>query len=159
MYVASRQEKNINRLFNEKGIESYVPIIKTMRQWSDRKKMVELPLISGYIFVKIDALQHDKVLQTKGVVGFVKNAGKVAIVRELEIERLKQLVLTGYHIETKAIQQSYREGDRIKITSGPLKNIEGFVTENKGGRFIDIILDSIGQVIKVKLPEELLTAL
>ena len=51
VYVSSRTEKKITDLLNNKGIEAYVPIIKTMRQWSDRKKMVELPLLNGYVFL------------------------------------------------------------------------------------------------------------
>ena len=128
-----------------------------MRQWSDRKKMVELPLLNGYVFVKIDNSLNEKVLQTKGVVGFVRSDNKIAIIRENEIERLKQLVTTGYYLETQTISRHYFEGDKIKIASGPLKNIEGFVLENKEGRFIEVLLESIGQSIKVKLPPEILT--
>jgi transcription antitermination factor NusG len=51
VYVSSRTEKKINDLLNNKGIEAYVPVVKTMRQWSDRKKMVEMPLLNGYVFV------------------------------------------------------------------------------------------------------------
>ena len=86
LYVASRQEKNAMRLLNEKNIEAYTPVVKTMKQWSDRKKMVELPLLNGYLFVKIAVTESDKVRQTKGVVNFVRSEGKVAIVRDVEID-------------------------------------------------------------------------
>src|SRR4051812_25383223 len=127
-----------------------------MKQWSDRKKIVELPLLNGYVFVHISPMEHDKTLQTRGVVNFVRAEGKTAIVRDIEIERLKQLVQLGYQLEANGIKQNYKEGQKVKIVSGALKNIEGFVIENKEGRFIDVLLESIGQSIRVKLPEEIL---
>lgn len=156
LYVASRQEKNACRLLTEKGLESYVPLVKTMRQWSDRKKLVDLPLLNGYLFVNISSLEREIVLQTKGIVNFVRSEGRIAILRSSEIDRLKQLVELGYHMEAGAIRRAYREGEKVKIASGVLRNVEGFVIENKEGRFIEVMLESIGQSIRVKLPEEIL---
>lgn len=156
LYVSSRAEKKVLELLNSKGIRAYLPVVKTMRQWSDRKKLVEFPLLNGYIFVNITSSENDKVLQTRGIVNFVRADGKIAIVRQVEIDRLKQLVELGYQLEINNLKRNYCEGDKIKITSGALKNIEGYVLENKEGRFIEVLLESIGQSIKVKLPEEIL---
>ena len=156
IYVSSRTEKKINDLLNNKGIEAYVPVVKTMRQWSDRKKMVEMPLLNGYVFVKITPLENDKVIQTKGVVNFVRSEGKIAAIRDIEIDRLKQLVQLGYHIEANGINKEYKEGDKVKINSGVLKGIEGYVVEAGEKNQIDVLLESIGQCIRVKLPKELL---
>jgi transcription antitermination factor NusG len=159
LYVASRQEKNAMRLLNEKNIEAYTPVVKTMKQWSDRKKMVELPLLNGYLFVKIASTESDKVRQTKGVVNFVRSEGKVAVVRDVEIDRLKQLVELGYQMEAHGIKSDFKQGEKVKIISGVLKGIEGMVIENKEGKFIYVLLESIGQSIRVKLPEEILMTL
>ncbi|HWY12475.1 MAG TPA: UpxY family transcription antiterminator [Bacteroidia bacterium] len=156
LYVASRQEKKVLKRLEQKNIETYLPILKTMKQWSDRKKMVELPLLNGYIFVRITNLENEKTIQTPGVVNFVRAEGKIAKVRDIEIERLKQLIDLGYQMELNGVKRNYREGDKVKITSGALKNVEGFVVENKEGRYIDVLLESIGQSIRVKLPEEIL---
>jgi transcription antitermination factor NusG len=156
VYVSSRTEKKITDLLNNKGIEAYVPIIKTMRQWSDRKKMVELPLLNGYVFVKINSAENEKVMQTRGVVNFVRSEGKIAVIRDVEIERLKQLVELGYHLEATSINKKYNEGDKIKISSGVLKGIEGFVVKTKENNQIEVLLESIGQCIRVNLPVELL---
>ncbi len=142
-----------------KGIEAYVPIVKTMRQWSDRKKMVELPLLNGYVFVNITNTENDKVLQTRGVVNFVRSEGKIAVIREIEIDRLKQLVALGYHLEANGINKEYKEGDKVKITSGVLKGIEGYVVDAGENKQIEVLLESIGQCIRVKLPNELLISL
>ena len=156
LYVASRQEKKAGQLLSAKGIDNYVPLIKTMRQWSDRKKLVELPLLSGYVFVCINPLQNDAVMQTKGVVNFVRIEKKIAEVTTIEINRLKQLIELGYQIEPGAPTRNYKEGDKMKITSGPLKGIEGHITHKGDGRYLEIAIESIKQVIKVKLPEEIL---
>ena len=156
LYVSSRQEKNAVKILLEKSIEAYVPLVKTMKQWSDRKKMVELPLTNGYIFVRIDVIEQEKVRQTKGVVNFVRSDGKIAIVRQEEIDRLKQLIELGYQMEASGINRQYKPGQKVKITSGALKGIEGFVVQSKEGKSIDILLESIGQSIRVKLPKEIL---
>lgn len=156
IYVNSRSEKKIGETLISKNIDAYVPLAKTMRQWSDRKKFVEFPLLNGYVFVKISQLERDKVLQTKGVVNFVRSEGKIAVIREDEIKRLKQLVELGYQLEVENINRTYKEGDKIKISSGALKGIEGFVVESKGNRQIEVLLESIGQCIRVRLPKELL---
>jgi transcription antitermination factor NusG len=156
LYVKSRSEKKTAVALQSKNIEAYVPLVKTMRQWSDRKKMVEFPLLNGYVFVKIAMHQQELVTQTRGVVAFVKSEGRVAIIREIEIERLKQLIELGYQLESSPINRQYKEGDRIRIISGPLKNLEGFVKQTKESRFIEVLLEGIGQCITVKLPEGLL---
>lgn len=156
LYVSSRAEKKVMETLLLKGIDAYVPLIKTMKQWSDRKKMVELPLMNGYVFVNIAASESELTLQTRGVVSFVKIEKKIAVVRDLEIERLKQLVDLGYQMEATGVKRNYTEGDKVKISSGVLKNLEGFIIKNEQGRFIDVLLESIGQSIRVKLPEEIL---
>lgn len=159
LYVNSRAEKKVMETLVSKGIEAYLPLVKTMKQWSDRKKWVEFPLMNGYVFVKIASSEKEKVLQTKGVVSFVRHCGEIAKIREHEITQLKQLVDLGYQMEVGSINRVYKEGDKIKVTSGTLKNLEGFVIEQKEGRYIEVVLETIGQSIKVKLPQEILLAI
>lgn len=156
LYVASRQEKKVLKSLLDKSIDTYLPLVKTLRQWSDRKKMVELPLMNGYIFVKITDKEKDRILQTKGIVSFVRSDGKIAIIRDEEIDSLKQFIALGYQIEARAKTVDHKEGDRIRITSGALRGVEGIVIENKEGRFIEVLLESIGQCIRVKLVKDLL---
>lgn len=158
IYVKSRTEKKVGELLQQNGVETYVPLIKTMRQWSDRKKMVELPLMNGYVFVHIQASEKDAVAKTKGIVNFVRSEGKIAIIRDVEINRLKQLIELGYQLEAEAITKTYKQGDKVKISSGALKGLEGYVVESKENRLIEVLLESIGQCIRVKLPKEILVS-
>jgi transcription antitermination factor NusG len=157
IYVNSRAEKKVGDELLSKKIEAYVPLVKTMRQWSDRKKLVELPLMNGYVFVRLYEKEHDAVLQTKGVVNFVRSEGKKAIIREMEIERLKQLVDLGYQLEARGIDVTYKAGDAVKINSGVLKGLEGYVVGNRESGVIEIVLESIGQCIRVTLPKEIVS--
>ncbi|MBC7863635.1 MAG: UpxY family transcription antiterminator [Bacteroidia bacterium] len=153
IYVSSRQEKKVDEALRQKGIVSYLPIVKTLRVWSDRKKMVEFPLLSGYVFVQMKPIEKDLVLQTRGVVNFVRSNGKIGVIRESEIESLKQLIALGYHMEAFPATKKITKGDKIKITSGALKNLEGWVAEERDESFFDIILEGIGYNVRVKLPE------
>jgi transcriptional antiterminator RfaH len=78
VYTRSRFEKQVLKGLQDQGIEAYLPLIKTVRQWSDRKKTVEVPLFSSYVFVHIDRRFYDQVLQTMGVVKYISFEGKTA---------------------------------------------------------------------------------
>lgn len=156
LYVASRQEKKVTELLTKKGVEAYIPLVKTMRQWSDRKKMVEFPLINGYVFACITPKEQEITIQTKGVVNYVRSEGKIATVRDYEIAQLKQLVELGYQMDVNGIRRKYKAGEKIKITSGALKNIEGYIISTSEGKSLEVLLESIGQSIRVRLPEEIL---
>lgn len=144
-------------MLREKGINSYLPLVKTLRQWSDRKKFVEFPLISGYIFVKLKSENEKEIVYgTKGVVNFVRLNGKVGIVYENEVNAMKQLIDLGYHLESFSGVKKIGKGDKILISSGPLKNLEGIVIEENDQKIFEIYLEGIGYNVRVKLPDSIL---
>jgi transcription antitermination factor NusG len=155
IYVTSRSEKKVLDKLNEKGLEAYTPIKKTMRQWSDRKKMVEVPILNGYVFVKINDQERDKVFFVNGVVQYVRFNGEDAIIREEEINSLKNIVALGYDIEMNATK-AFPSGSKIMIMQGPLKGIEGVVSEIENEDWLFVNLDSIQYNLKVKLPAGIL---
>ncbi len=154
VYVSSRQEKKVMEQLQLKEVEAYVPLVKTLRQWSDRKKMVEFPLINGYVFLNISRLEHELIYDVRGIVNFVRTEEKIAVIRENEIDRLKQLVSLGYQIEAEAIGRTYREGDKVRINSGVMAGVEGYVVDRGNGKNMEVLLESIGQCIRIKLPQE-----
>jgi transcription antitermination factor NusG len=158
IYVTSRSEKKVLEKLLEKGIEAYTPIKKTMRQWSDRKKMVEMPLLNGYVFVKLNDQERDKVFYVNGVVQYVRFNGNDAIVREEEINSLKNIVALGYDVESGGIGE-FPEGSKIKIMQGPLKGIEGIVRAIENEDWLFVQLDSIQYNLKVKLPTGILKSI
>ena len=155
IYVSSRQEKKIQAKLVEKGIEAYVPLKKTLSQWSDRKKWVITPLISGYVFVQSSEQKKDLILQTQGVVSFVRYNGKEAIIRESEIDILKSIEEHGYEINL--ISDTFKSGDILHVFQGPLKGLVVQVLEiNNDDTVCAFVIESIGQNFKVTLPKVVL---
>lgn len=138
-------------------IRHYLPLVKKLRVWSDRKKWVEMPLFNGYIFVQPKPSERDQVLQIPGVVKYLKYNGADALVSSREIELIGRLIDKGYHLESSAAG-NLRKGDKVKIEQGPLKGIEAEVLKDAdGGETVWIAFETISQVVKVSMQASLLT--
>ncbi|WP_317898649.1 UpxY family transcription antiterminator [Aurantibacillus circumpalustris] len=155
IYVSSRAEKKVAERLQQDGIECYVPIKKELKHWSDRKKMVESPLISGYVFVKPTALQRDSVLQFQSVLQYVRYNSGDAIVRDIEIEALKSIEEKGYFVDGE-FSKDLNTGDRVKIEHGPFKGLYGSVKTQAKECIYNISIEGIGYALTVKVPEEVL---
>lgn len=137
-------------------IRYYLPLVKKLRLWSDRKKWVEMPLFNGYIFVQPKPAERDQVLQIPGVVKYLKYNGADARVSSAEIDLINRLIDKGYHLESGAAG-SLRKGDKVNIEQGPLKGIEAEVLKDAdGGETVWIAFETISQVVKVSVPIDLL---
>jgi transcription antitermination factor NusG len=130
VYTRSRAEKKTFESLVNAGFETYLPLYKTLRQWSDRKKMVTLPLIPSYVFVKIIEKEYRKVLEVEGVVAFIKFERQLAAIPDRQIETMQKLVDSGSEI--KAITEKVQKGDLVRIASGPLRGTEGEIIEMQG---------------------------
>ncbi len=155
IYVSSRAEKKVAERLKEKRIECYVPMKKELKQWSDRKKMVESPLINGYVFVRPDALQRDEVLQQQGVLNFVRYNGGDAIVRDLEMAALKSIEEKGYFVDGHFVSD-LKPGDAAMIQAGPFKGLRGHVKLTGDKEIYTIVIDSIDYSLTLYLPMEVL---
>ncbi len=154
VYTRPRFEKQVGERLMEEGIEAYVPLIKTMRQWSDRKKMVELPLFSSYVFVNIERKHYDKVLQAFGVVKYISFEGKAATIPPEQIDQLKIIVNSDEKIETT--WEKRRKGDRVRVTSGSLKGLIGELITDGGRKKVLVRIDSIDQNLTVEVHASLI---
>jgi transcription antitermination factor NusG len=122
LYTQPRAEKKVYERFGEAGIEAYLPLYITIRQWSDRKKKVELPLFNSYIFVHVNELERLKALEIDGVVRYVYYLGKPALVRQKEIDAIKRFLN-----KTEGLKIRVEQGDRVEIASGPMEGVYGKV--------------------------------
>jgi transcription antitermination factor NusG len=122
----SRHEKMVAEQLQKQCIESFLPLVKSTRKWSDRKKEVELPLFSGYSFARLVLYSPDRlrVLQTHGVAGFVGVRGVGIPVPEGQIESLRTLVANGIPVKDRPFLQI---GQRVRIKGGALDGIEGIL--------------------------------
>lgn len=122
IYTAPRAEKRVYDRLLEENIEAYLPLYTTLRQWSDRKKKVEVPLFNSYIFVRVNPGEHYQVLQINGVVRFVYYMKKPAIIRPKEIMAIKQFLN-----KSEGFRITVEKGDRVEIAGGPLQGVYGKV--------------------------------
>lgn len=151
VYVNVKHEKKVVQKLLEQHIEAYSPIAKKMQQWSDRKKLVEFPMLSGYVFVNIDISEKEKVLHCAGVFAFIKFNGVEAKIKESDITTLKSIEASGYDISLSPVD--LKLFDEVEVVQGPLKGIKGRVYRINNTEFVQIELESIQQNIKVQLPK------
>lgn len=156
-YTHSRHEKKTDEALTEAGFISYLPLVETIKQWSDRKKKVKEPLFRSYIFVKISIMQIPKVSETFGIVGPVRLGDEYAIVTEKEIETIKATANSGYAVELT--DYSFEEGEEVQVIGGPLRGIKGRFSIKASTSYICILIEGLNQGIKVKVPAHLVKSL
>ncbi|WP_332733022.1 UpxY family transcription antiterminator [Flavihumibacter sp.] len=142
IYTKPRWEKKVHGLFQQRGIESYCPLNKVKKKWSDRVKIIEEPLFKSYLFVHIAEDQKTEVRFVDGVVNFVYWLGQPAKLREEEISRIKRFL--GEHTDVKVVQLvDPKPGDKVMIVSGAFMENEGTVlTADK--KWIEVRIESLG---------------
>jgi len=153
IYVHSRAEKKVNSELIYKGIESFLPLQRKLRQWSDRKKWVELPLISGYVFVRISKKEYDTVLQIDNVMQYVRFEGKAAIIRDQDIDILKRM-LGQSDAEIEITREELLPGMIVEIITGPLMGIRGELVSFQGKNKVALRILPLGFTVLVESPEK-----
>ena len=156
IYTASRQEKKLAKRLSDAGIEVYLPVYKKLSQWSDRKKWVEWPLFSGYLFVKPTEMQRDLVLQQAGAIAYLRFSGKDAEVTAKEIDIIEKLLASGYTVESFNTPADFVEGTQAVIMDGPLKGYQVDVLRQNNEDHILVGFESFGQSVKINLPYKIL---
>lgn len=129
VYTRPRWEKQVAARFEEKGITNYCPLNRVMRQWHDRKKIVLEPLFTSYVFVQIDLAEQVQVLQTTGVVNFVKWLGRPAVIKEVEIEEIRKFLKEYRNVNVEST--AFKINDEVSVSSGPLISQKGKIIEIK----------------------------
>jgi len=140
-YCRSRAEKKLNDLLLRDDYTVFLPLKTELRQWSDRKKKVKLPLMSGYIFVKCQVTDIYAILNYPYVVAVVKNNKEYAVISEMEIERLRVIADGGYEVLDSCAD--FSKGDTVLINSGPFKGCEAIISDKAASAKLYVHLASI----------------
>jgi transcriptional antiterminator RfaH len=140
-YTHSRAEKKVARELEKQGIEHYLPLVKTIRQWTDRKKKVEEPLIRSYIFVHIVEKEYMDVLHTAGVMTIVRFSGKPVAIPDWQIENLK--ILLGTSLPITVENHDFVPGEEVRITRGTLEGLRGIIRQIKGEHKLVISINAL----------------
>jgi len=154
VYTKYKREKVIQKELDRQDITAYLPIQKITRVYASKRKVVQLPLISCYIFVKITKQEYIKVLQAEGVVNFVKIAKNLISIPEREIEIMKQIV--GEGIPVTAEPTRLQKGDAVEIIGGNLTGMQGTLVDNHGDKEVIINLESMGYSLRMTLDSKYL---
>lgn len=152
VYTKPKWEKKVAEQLRKNGIECYCPLVVQVRQWSDRKKKVEVPLFNSYVFVQLAETKRNIVFDAPGVVRYLFWLGKPAIVRDEEIEVIKKWLDSG--ADTDISVAKYKVGDSVEVESGPFMAQKAIVQEVNSNNYI-LVLESLGCVLKMKINKEL----
>ena len=145
----------MNQLLTEKGVESYCPLNKVRRKWSDRVKVVEEPLFKSYVFVKVNDEHRTAVRMTNGVINFVYWNSKPALIKEKEINAIKRFLDEYENVEVKPMDLKVNQ--RVKITTGPLMDQEGSVLDLRH-KMVKVAIDSLGYILIAHIERTKLTS-
>ncbi len=140
----------VAKLLTRDGIGHYLPLIRREKAWSDRRKVVEEPLFSSYIFVHITEKEHLPVLRTPGVVRFIVFEGKKVPVRDIQIEAIRKYCETGEELFLD--EHDFVVGKKVKVVRGELKGLEGRLVEILGKQRVKVEIDAIRHSIFVRIP-------
>jgi len=144
IYTRPRWEKKVNGLLQQKGIESYCPLNKVRRKWSDRIKTVEEPLFKSYVFVKIAEEEKANVRMTDGVVNFVYWNGKPALIKEKEIQVIRRFLDEYEQVDVQPMH--FETNERVRVIAGPMMDQEGRIMELKN-KTAKVCIDSLGYIL------------
>lgn len=151
LYTKSRHEKVVDQELRKKGVETFLPLRRIVRHWSDRKKIIEDPLFKGYLFTHAALQDRLKILNTTGVVGFVGiRRNQPLEVQEKDLWTVRKFLQEEIQVDPFPY---LREGERVYIRSGPLKGAEGFIVRKDKHCRLVISLDLLMQSISVEIDE------
>ena len=143
IYTRSRSEKKLYKELLDKGVESYLPLKREMRVWSDRKKWVETPLFSSYVFVRVSEREYHDAISSHWAARYVCFEGRAVPIPDSQIESLK-LFLEDTKRNVELTSRSLKKGDHLEVTIGPLKGVRGELLQLRGQHRIVIRFISLG---------------
>ena len=155
VYTKPRSEKKIAERLEQRGFEVYCPLQTTLRQWSDRKKKVSVPVFPSYLFLLVNIDESEAVLQDPAVLNYVYWLGKPAIVREKEISDIKDFLSDNEDSSLEIF--NYKRGEDVEVVNGPFKGQHGTIDNIRGGR-VSLLIESLGMVIRVAIGSDKIIA-
>lgn len=151
IYTKSRAEKKVFDDLTKQGIEAFLPLQKKLRKWSDRKKWVEMPLMSGYCFVHISRKDYDPVLHNNNVVCYVTFEGKAAVIRDDQIDFLKRMLRLP-DVEIEVSHEQFSPGQKVEVVAGLLIGMKGELVESRGKHRFIVRIEQLETTFSIEMP-------
>lgn len=143
IYTKANAEKKILTYLKEQNTECYLPLKKSLRKWSDRKKWIEEPVFRCYLFVKVSHKEFFKVLEIPGVVKYVSFGGSAQTIPENQIDSIKILV-EQQEREIFLSHENIQKGKKAEVLFGPFKGMQGEIVKIQGNNRIVLRIDALG---------------
>ncbi|MCU1299058.1 MAG: uncharacterized protein JWO91_3336 [Acidobacteriaceae bacterium] len=146
----SRHERIVAAQLREQGVSTFLPMITHVQRWSDRRKLVELPLFSGYLFVHATVSPQTRrtVLFARGVAGFVAMGGQPLPIPDEQIDNVKELLAKHPWC---AVHPFLKIGQRVRIRGGSLEGLEGILVAHNGDKQLVISVDAIERSFSIRI--------
>jgi DNA-binding response OmpR family regulator len=148
LYTSYRHEKAVARMLQTKGFDAFLPLYQSLRRWTDRHKMLSLPLFPGYVFVRGGLNRRLEVVTTPGVQMILFYGERVAIIREVEIQAIRKRLDGPYHAEPHPYLKC---GERVRVKRGSLKGIEGILVRKKNLYRLVLSVDLLARSVAVEI--------
>ena len=153
VWTRSRQEKAAAAALTSLGVLHFLPLTRELRQWNDRKQIVEAPLFSGYLFVNVSLWGNSKlqVLKVPGIVAFVGGQSGPSPIPDEQIEDIRTVLAAGV---AYSVHPLLKEGDRVRVVRGALAGVEGWLTRANSTSRLVISVEMIRQSLSVNVMRE-----
>jgi transcription antitermination factor NusG len=148
LQVRTRHESGVANYLRGQGYESFLPLYKCRKRWSDRVKEVQTPLFPGYLFCRFDAQDRLPIMKTPGVMQIVGVNRVPVAVDESEINAIQTLVATGLPNQPWPFLQV---GEKVRIESGSLCGIEGILMDFKGSHRLVLSITLLQRSVSVEI--------
>ena len=152
LYVTRHHERKVNTRTSNMGVETLLPMREVVRKWSDRIKTIEEPMFPSYLFAKVSCLEYFDILDHPSVVKYISFGGNPAIIPESQINALKKVMACKINAEPS--RSDYVHGDRVIMTEGPLKGIEGELISGERNNRFRLRMDQIGYSLIINISKD-----
>lgn len=154
LYTKPRAEKQVHQRLQEAEVETFLPLQKTIRIWSDRKKLIEKPLLSSYVFVKTNFRAFPVIYKTSGVVKFVSFEGQPVSIPQKQIDNLRLIINSDAEVEVTS--EKFEPGDNVEVVNGSLIGLTGELVKIGAHNRVVVRIDRLDQNLILKIPKAFL---
>jgi transcription antitermination factor NusG len=150
LHVRSRCEKRVAHGLRQRGYEEFAPLYWSRRRWSDRVKLVQMPLFAGYVFCRFFPGQRSAILSIPGVVSVVGHGKEPVPVPTSEVEAIRVAIASG---QPTTPWPRLEPGQKARIEQGALRGLEGVVLRFRGATQLILAVKLLQRAVAVEVPE------
>lgn len=146
-YTMPKAERKVHQRLNDLGAVSFLPLQKTIREWSDRKKKIEIPVFPNYIFIYASNNERFDFLKLKGLTRYVSFGGDPATVSTQLIDSLRIVLMGDFEVSSV----DFVQGMQVRIIDGPFMGVEGILLQKRGANRLTLKIDALKRVVSIDI--------